>query len=217
MSFAGLSRPMRAAAFALLGVAAIATMIGTASVLSGDGPSDSAAPEDTPPTQTTARPGAPGTGESPAPQPTTPTTTESPRLPGTSYPTGAPGPDGDRPSSEAPRPGGSGDGKVADPVRSVPVRVYNNSTVKNLAKRAAEDFRAQGWHVVEVGNYSDGIIPTSTGYFRPGTDEEAAARAIAKAFGMRSEPRFDGIEDSSAGVIVIVTRDYQGRGSGGKG
>jgi len=28
---------------------------------------------------------------------------------------------------------------------------------------------------------------------------------------MRAEPRFEGIQDSRAGIIVIVTNDYQGQ------
>ncbi|MGH3452173.1 MAG: LytR C-terminal domain-containing protein [Haloechinothrix sp.] len=220
MSFADLSRPMRAAGFALLGIAVVATVIGTASAISGDGPSQSAEPAETAPGEpapgrTTTGQDAPGTGEGPAP--TTgdaPTTTEPEGVPGTSYPTGRPDENGGE-STKAPRPGGTDKTQAADPAHSVPVRVYNNSTVRDLAALAADDLKSEGWKVVDVGNYSDGIIPTTTAYYRPGTDEEAAARAIAEAFGMRVEPRFDGIKDSSAGVIVIVTKDYQGE-SGGK-
>jgi len=89
------------------------------------------------------------------------------------------------------------------------VRVYNNSTIGGLAAEVREDLAARGWNVVEIGNYSAGNIPTSTVYFRPGTDEESAARALAEDFGMRVEPRFDGIADASPGVIVIVTKDYE--------
>lgn len=93
-------------------------------------------------------------------------------------------------------------------IKSVHVRVYNNSTIRGLARTAADDLRAQGWNVVEESNYSDGIIPESTAYFRPGTDEEHAARVLASDLGIKSAKRFDGIQDSSPGVIVIVTKDY---------
>jgi hypothetical protein len=93
----------------------------------------------------------------------------------------------------------------------VPVRVFNNGTIPKLAAKAASDFRADGWNVVEVGNYSQGIIPTSTAYFRPGTTEEPAAAELARKFGMRAEPRFAGIADASPGVIVMVTNDYGGK------
>jgi hypothetical protein len=102
-------------------------------------------------------------------------------------------------------PGGDGNGEST---KSTPVRVYNNSTIKGLAARAAADLKADGWQVAEVGNYSAGTIPTTTVYFRPGTDEESAARAIAADFGMRVEARFAGIKDAEEGVIVIVTNDY---------
>jgi LytR cell envelope-related transcriptional attenuator len=92
----------------------------------------------------------------------------------------------------------------------VQVRVYNNSTIKGLAAQAAADLRADGWNVVEAANYPYGIIPTTTAYFTPGTDEETAAKALATTFGMHAEPRFGGIQDASPGVIVIVTNDYQG-------
>lgn len=92
----------------------------------------------------------------------------------------------------------------------VPVRVYNNSTIQGLAARAGADFRAAGWNVVEEAPYPYGIIPTSTAYYTPGTDEETAAKALAEWFGMKAEPRFEGIQNATPGVIVILTKDYQG-------
>jgi hypothetical protein len=91
---------------------------------------------------------------------------------------------------------------------AVPVRVLNNSTITGLADRAAGDMRAKGWNVVEVGNYPNGVIPVSTVYFRPGTDEEPAADAVASELGIRSQPRFDGIEQASPGLIVIATNNW---------
>ncbi|MBV8996872.1 MAG: LytR C-terminal domain-containing protein, partial [Pseudonocardiales bacterium] len=89
------------------------------------------------------------------------------------------------------------------------VRVYNNSTIRGLAARAAQDLSAAGWTVVEVGNYPWGIIPTTTVYYQDGTDQRAGAEAIAAEFGMRAEPRFSGIAQASPGIIVIVTNDYR--------
>jgi hypothetical protein len=88
------------------------------------------------------------------------------------------------------------------------VRVYNNSLVTGLADRAAGDFRGTGWNVVAVDNYSRGVIATTTVYFRPGTEEEAPAKDLAKEFALRVEPRFQGIQDAGPGIIVIVTREY---------
>ena len=102
--------------------------------------------------------------------------------------------------------GGSGGGGGA--VSAVEVRVLNNSTIPGLADRAAGQMRAEGWNVVEVGNYPWGTIPVSTVYYRPGTGEQGAADAIAGEFGLRSEPRFDGIQSASPGVIVIATNNW---------
>ena len=86
--------------------------------------------------------------------------------------------------------------------------MYNNSTITGLAAQAADDFRRNGWQVDAVSNYSGGRIPTSTVYFRPGTDEEAAAVRLGQRFNLRVEPRFEGIADAKPGLIVIVTNDY---------
>jgi hypothetical protein len=88
------------------------------------------------------------------------------------------------------------------------LRIYNNSTIRGLAARAARDFSAAGWTVVEVGNFARETIPTTTVYYQEGTDQRADAEAIAQQFGMRVEPRFPGISTIGPGVIVIVTSDY---------
>ena len=90
----------------------------------------------------------------------------------------------------------------------MPIRVLNNSTITGLAERAAAQLRARGWNVVEVGNYPYGIIPVSTAYSRPGTDEQAAAQALAAQIGIRAEPRFMGIRDATPGLIVIATNNW---------
>jgi len=88
------------------------------------------------------------------------------------------------------------------------VRVYNNSTIRGLAARAARDLGAEGWTVVEVGNYARGTIPTTTVYYTESTDQQSAADALAAEFGMRVERRFPGIANAGPGLIVIVTNDY---------
>jgi hypothetical protein len=104
--------------------------------------------------------------------------------------------------------GAGGSGAVVAAPRE-PLRVYNNSTIAGLAAKAAEDFRRAGWTVTESRNYSDGVIPTTTVYYRPGTAEQAAAERLAAEFGMRAEPRFAGIQDATPGLIVILTKDYK--------
>lgn len=201
--FQGLSRPMRLAGVALLGIAAIAAIIGIVTAVSGNGGDNNTA-EPTPAQPSASSPAAgtevPGT-PSPAPASTTrPAETTTGAPPATSGPAGAPT-----------APGNNG-GVPADQAAAkwVPVRVYNNSTISGLAARAAADLRADGWNVVEVSNYPYGVIPTTTAFYTPGTDEETAAKALASWFSMKAEPRFQGIQDASPGVIVIVTNDYQG-------
>ncbi|MFF5989835.1 LytR C-terminal domain-containing protein [Prauserella flavalba] len=217
--FDGLSRPMRAAGLGLLAVALVAALVGGITLLTGNGESDETAQ----PTTSRAQPSPTGGNGTSRPGPTSgqaspSTTTGQPSAPGsaTSRPgdTPVPGGNGDGDQGDGTDGGQSGDDQQAGVQQSVGVRVYNNSNIKGLASEAADDFRAQGWNVVQVANYPSGIIPTSTAYYRPGTGEEEAARALAAAFGLRVEPRFDGIKDSSAGVIVIVTMDYQGASKG---
>jgi len=104
-----------------------------------------------------------------------------------------------------------GDDLAPRRVVKAPVRVYNNSRVRDLAQQAATDFRGSGWNVTEIGNYPYGAIGTSTVYYRPGTREQAAAESLASSFGLRAAPRFSGIAGATPGLIVIITRDYQRR------
>ncbi len=191
----GSTRPGRAAGLVLIGIAVIAAVLGVITLIDGEtsNPPSGAPPSSSqPPGGTQSQP--PGSsGQQPPPQNSQPPGSSS-QPPATT--TAAP-----PPPQQPPPP---------DP-RRVPVRVLNNGTVTGLAAQAARDFRNDGWNVVEVGNYSQGIIPTSTAYFRPGTEEEAAARALAGKFNLRAEARFPGIANSSPGVIVMITNDYGGK------
>jgi hypothetical protein len=205
--FSGMSRPMKAAGVALIGVAIVAAVIGGISALSGGGANEAG------PSGTSSTP--PGTSSAP-PSPSTsssassPASTSSSASPSSPTPPSPGSPSGQPPSPAPGQPGG--DQQASN--KWVTVRVFNNSTIKGLADRAAEDFRGGGWNVNEVSNYSQGIIPTTTAFYRPGTDEEAAAKQLAQEFGIKAEPRFEGIQNASPGVIVIVTKEYQ---SGHKG
>jgi hypothetical protein len=204
--FSGLSRPLKAAGLALIAVAVAAAIVGGVTVLNSGNSSDTASPG-SPPSS-----GSPHPTSSSAPSgPSSPASSTTPPPPSSSAPSGTPSSPGSPPPSQSggvPNPGQPGGGQP-DPAKLVTVRVYNNSTIKGLAARAATDFRAQGWTVAEVSNYADGIIPATTAYYRPGTDEETAAKALAAEFGIRADARFDGIAQSSPGVIVIVTNNYQ--------
>ncbi|TDQ04614.1 LytR C-terminal domain-containing protein [Labedaea rhizosphaerae] len=191
------NRSARAAGFLLLGIAAIALVIGVITLFGGSG-KDNAGPTPSPSTTTTSA--APPTSPQPPPstsvKPPPASTSSSTPPPATTTTTTAKPP----PHTSAP-----------PSTHAQPVRIYNNSTIHGLAAQAAKDIRGGGWNVVEVGNYSQGIIATATVYYRPGTAEEAAARELARTYGLRVEPRFAGIQAASPGVIVIVTNDYTGK------
>ncbi|MFE3191101.1 LytR C-terminal domain-containing protein [Nocardia sp. NPDC059240] len=89
--------------------------------------------------------------------------------------------------------------------KALPVRVYNNGTVAGLAKKTGDQLAGEGFNVAEVGNYPNGVIPKTTVYYGSSPKEQALAQAIAAELGCSAEPRFPGIADSPAGVIVIVT------------
>lgn len=219
------SSPLRLGGLVLLGIAAVAAVVGLVSLAGGgDSPSTTpsaappssakaAVPPPAPPPRSAAAPAKPAPVVPPpvkpaAPAPT-PHTAPAPLPAAGLPPVGEPaGPKGS-PAGASGSGAKSGDsGRVA---AKVPVRVYNNSLVRDLAERVAADFRADGWQVTEVGNYPAGVIPSSTIYYRPDTDEQAAAQALATSFGMRAEPRFAGLRDASPGLIAIVTKDYQRR------
>jgi hypothetical protein len=222
------SSALRIGGFALLGIALVAAVLGIAALAGGGGGNDQTAapaptgqqtsPGQTPPPggeaapPTGGQPGAPG-------GPGTPGAPGAPGQPpaGMAQPTATGAPAGP-PAGAAGGAGGAGAAGAAGAIGPAPavaarspLRVYNNSTIKGLAERAAGDFRSAGWTVTEVGNYSSGIIPTSTVYFQPGTGEEAAARRLGDEFGLRVEPRFRGLQQASPGLIVIATRDFQQR------
>jgi hypothetical protein len=192
--------PLRIGGLALLGVGAVAAIIGVGTLIPGGGADGGTAAAPTPTSATApASPTAvvPPSAEVSVPSfgPTPTTTNAGPAAP---------------PEAAAGGSGGSA-GSAASVVKS-PVRVYNNSTIKGLAARAADDFRGAGWTVTAVANYPYGNIPTSTVYYRPGTAEQPGAQALADEFGLRAEARFVGLDDASPGLIVIVTNDYQKRG-----
>jgi hypothetical protein len=204
--FSGLSRPLKAAGVALIAVAVAAAIVGGITVLNSGSSNDNAAPGG--PSSPASSSSTPTSSSVSSPVAPPPASSSSPSAPPPSSTPTSPQPGG------TPSPGQPGAG-TQDPAKLVTLRVYNNSTIKGLAARAADDFRAQGWTVAEVSNYPDGVIPKTTAYYRPGTDEETAAKALAAAFGMESAARFDGIASSSPGVIVIVTNNYQSGGKSG--
>jgi hypothetical protein len=147
---------------------------------------------------------APPTDSGPITVPTFPTTTAAVAAPSATQPP-PPAAGGDQAGGTDGSAGGSGAGSG---VAKGPIRVYNNSTITGLAANAAGDFRSAGWEVGDVSNYPFGIIPTTTVYYRPGTAEQGVAEKLGQEFGLRVNPRFEGLKDATPGVIVIVTNDF---------
>jgi hypothetical protein len=222
--------PLRLGALALIGVAVVSAIIGLTTLATNTGdvapaaaPVPTSSPTPTPiatPLPTEAPPVGPlPTTDAAVPTPdvsaggsTAPAAPEAP-APETQAPATTPAPAAPAEKDAVPGEGkvSAGGGGGGTSAARAPVRVYNNSTIQGLATRAAQDFRQAGWPVEEVANYPHGIIPTSTVYYRPGTNEEAAAKALGEQFRLRVQPRFEGLQDASPGLIVIVTNDYGSR------
>lgn len=188
-------RPGRVAGLALVAIAALALILGVITLVIGGGNTQGGGG------QSSAPPPPASTGT--RPNPTTarpPNTSTSQPAPPTSQPPANP----TTTTTTTP---------AFDP-HTVPVRVLNNSTINGLAATAADKFRKAGWNVIEVGNFPEqqgGRIITTTAYFRPGTDEEPAAKALAAQFSMRPNERSAGIANLGPGVIVIVTNDFDSK------
>jgi cytoskeletal protein RodZ len=87
-----------------------------------------------------------------------------------------------------------------------PVDVLNDSRVTHLAADSAAEFRAGGWVVATIGNYSSETdVPETTLFYPDG--EKAAARAFADQFGIgRVLPASSGI--SGTHLSVVLARDW---------
>lgn len=130
---------------------------------------------------------------------------------------GAPGGgvDGPAPQSGDPaapaqgRPAGQEPAGAVPDVTSVPVQIFNNSTVTGLAGRTGETLRENGYAVGEVANMPSnrGVVAESTAFYGTGPGEQQTAQAIASQLGITAKPRPADLADEAPGVIVIVTQD----------
>ncbi|MFD6154915.1 LytR C-terminal domain-containing protein [Nocardia sp. NPDC060256] len=89
--------------------------------------------------------------------------------------------------------------------KAVPVTVLNNSMIVGLAGKTAGQLTADGWNVVETGNYPGANIPKTTVYYGNSPGDKEAGQAIAQQLGITAEPKSSGLGESSPGVTVIVT------------
>ncbi|MFB9259275.1 LytR C-terminal domain-containing protein [Dietzia aerolata] len=122
----------------------------------------------------------------------------------------APGADGQAGGQSAGQAQAAGGGNSG--VTSVPVQIYNNSTVVGLAGRTGEQLRESGFAVGDVANLPSnrGVVAESTAFYGNGLGEQEAAQAVAQQLGIVAKPRPADMAADGPGVIVIVTQDLQG-------
>ena len=84
------------------------------------------------------------------------------------------------------------------------VRVYNISPTSGVAARAADQLKAAGFKVTDVGNLSLADISATTVYYTDADGEHATADAVGQKLGASVEPRIPAVANEPAGVIVVV-------------
>jgi hypothetical protein len=97
---------------------------------------------------------------------------------------------------------------VPAPAR-VPLTVLNNTTVTGLARTAAQDFKAHGWSVDQVANYT-GRLAATTVFYRDGdAAAQRAARALARQFPEIAQvaPRSPALPAGN-GLTVVLAPDW---------
>jgi hypothetical protein len=85
------------------------------------------------------------------------------------------------------------------------VHVFNISGKEGIAGHTADQLKAAGFKVVDVGNLSLPDVPTTTVYFTDADGEHATADAVGKNLGVPVEPRIPALTGQPPGVIVLVT------------
>lgn len=104
----------------------------------------------------------------------------------------------------SPEPEPEPSGPVVD--LDVPLEVLNSTGTTGLAAGAAERLREAGWTVGEVGNYSDGELPTTVFY---GSDDLAAtADAVAGSLGVGRAAQSAAVGEGE--LRVVLGPDYEG-------
>jgi hypothetical protein len=84
------------------------------------------------------------------------------------------------------------------------VRVYNISGQDGVAGRTADQLKAAGFNVTDVGNLSLPDVSATTVYFTNADGERATAEAVGQKLGAAVEPRIPEVADQPPGVIVVV-------------
>jgi LytR cell envelope-related transcriptional attenuator len=85
------------------------------------------------------------------------------------------------------------------------VHVFNISGKEGIAGHTADQLKAGGFKVVDVGNLSLPEVTVTTVYFTDADGEHATADAVGKNLGAPVEPRLPALSGQPPGVIVLVT------------
>lgn len=92
--------------------------------------------------------------------------------------------------------------------------VLNNSTVKGLASKKADELKGQGYEVVHVGNLADQVLPETTVYYNWNSGDASGAEAAAKKLanelgGVAKQKKLDDKLPQEAketeGLVVVLT------------
>nr|WP_046441451.1 LytR C-terminal domain-containing protein [Corynebacterium kutscheri] len=85
------------------------------------------------------------------------------------------------------------------------VHVLNNSTISGLAAQVADQLRAQGTQIGEVGNYPDSVVPENTVYYSPQLPgAERAAQELAARVNAVALPRDPALPSETADPATLV-------------
>jgi hypothetical protein len=84
------------------------------------------------------------------------------------------------------------------------VHVFNISGKEGVASRAADQLKAAGFKVTDVGNLSLADVSATTVYYTDADGEHATADAVGQKLGAPVEWRIPAIANEPAGVIVVV-------------
>jgi hypothetical protein len=104
----------------------------------------------------------------------------------------------------------STNGASATPTSSKPgpndaeVHVFNISGKEGVAAHTADQLKAAGFKVIDVGNLSLADVSATTVYYTDADGEHATADAVGKNLGAPVEPRIPAIANEPSGVIVVV-------------
>lgn len=92
----------------------------------------------------------------------------------------------------------------APPAPKAEVRVYNISNQDGAAGRTADQLKAAGYNVTDIGNLSLPDVATTTVYYTDAPGEQQTADGVGKLLDAPVQPRIPEVADQPPGVIVVV-------------